>query len=79
MNGYDYKLKEKQVFEIGSVAGGLDDLRSEFSATSNENTKRVDNALGEVCMSIDALASQMVILNKTMGQIVNAIETNNYE
>jgi hypothetical protein len=79
MNGYDYKLKEKQVFEIGSVAGGLDDLRTDISTTSNENTKRIDNALGEVCMSIDALSSQMVILNKTMGQIANAIETNNYE
>ena len=76
MNGYDYKLKEKQVFEIGSVAGGLDDLRTDIGTTSNENTKRIDNALGEICSSIDALTSQMVVLNKIMIKIANKDKPN---
>jgi hypothetical protein len=76
MNGYDYKLKEKQVFEISSVASGLDDLRSELSATSNENTKRIENELACTTCSIQNLTSSVVMLNNTLEQIAKALESN---
>ena len=73
MNGYDYKLKEKQVFEIGTVASGLDDLRSELSTTSNENTKRIENELACMTCSIQNLTSSVVILNNTMEEIAKSV------
>ncbi len=79
MNGYDYKLKEQQVnnlANLSSIAGSLDDMRAGLAVTSSENIKRVDNALGEVCMSIDALTSQMVILNKIIIKIANKDKPN---
>tara|TARA_Y100000593_G_scaffold83034_1_gene156329 strand:+ start:245 stop:499 length:255 start_codon:yes stop_codon:yes gene_type:complete len=79
MNGYDYKLKEKQVNNISDIASCIDDLRSDLNHNSENSAKRIDNGLGDVCTFIEALTSQVVILNKTMGRIANAIETNNCE
>jgi phosphotransferase system IIB component len=76
MNGYDYKLKEKQANNISDIASCLDDLRSDLNHNSEVNCKRIDNGLGDVCTFIEALTSQIVVLNKNMERIANAIEAN---
>ena len=74
MNGYDYKLKEKQANNISDIASCLDDLRSDLNHNSEVNSKRIDNGLGDVCTFIEALTSQIVVLNKNMERIANSIE-----
>ena len=76
MNGYDYRLKEKQANNISDIASCLDDLRSDLNHNSEVNCKRIDNGLGDVCTYIEALTSQIVVLNKNMERIANAMETN---
>ena len=74
MNGYDYRLKEKQANNISDIASCLDDLRSDLNHNSEVNCKRIDNGLGDVCTYIEALTSQIVVLNKNMERIANSIE-----
>lgn len=76
MNGYDYRLKEKQANNISDIASCLDDLRSDLNHNSEASAKRIDNGLGDVCTFIEALTSQIVVLNKNMERIANAMETN---
>ena len=76
MNGYDYKLKERQVNNISDIASCIDDLRSDFNHNSENSAKRIDNGQGDDCTFIEALTSQVVVLNKTMERIANTIETN---
>ena len=74
MNGYDYRLKEKQVNNISSIASYIDDLRSDLNHNSEASAKRIDNGLGDVCTFIEALTSQIVVLNKTMGSIAESLQ-----
>ena len=74
MNGYDYRLKEKQANNISDIASCLDDLRSDLNHNSEVNCKRIDNGLGDVCTYIEALTSQIVVLNKNMERIAKSIE-----
>ena len=74
MNGYDYRLKEKQANNISDIASCIDDLRSDLNHNSEVNCKRIDNGLGDVCTFIEALTSQIVVLNKNMERIANAME-----
>ena len=74
MNGYDYRLKEKQANNISDIASCIDDLRSDLNHNSEVNCKRIDNGLGDVCTYIEALTSQIVVLNKNMERIANAME-----
>ncbi len=74
MNGYDYRLKEKQANSIDSIASCIDDLRSDLNHNSEVNSKRIDNGLGDVCTFIEALTSQIVVLNKNMERIANSME-----
>ena len=76
MNGYDYRLKEKQANNISDIASCIDDLRSDLNHNSEVNCKRIDNGLGDVCTFIEALTSQIVVLNKNMERIANAMEAN---
>jgi len=76
MNGYDYRLKEKQANNISDIASCLDDLRSDLNHNSEVNCKRIDNGLGDVCTYIEALTSQIVVLNKNMERIAKAMESN---
>lgn len=74
MNTNDYRLKEKQANNISDIASCIDDLRSDFNHNSEVNCKRIDNGLGDVCTYIEALTSQIVMLNKNMERIANSIE-----
>ena len=76
MNGYDYRLKEKQANNISDIASCIDDLRSDLNHNSEVNCKRIDNGLGDVCTFIEALTSQIVVLNKNMERIAKAMESN---
>ena len=76
MNGYDYKLKEKQANNISDIASCIDDLRSDLNHNSQVNCKRIDDGLGDVCVFIEALTSQIVSLNKTMSKIAESLEAN---
>ena len=76
MNGYDYRLKEKQANNISDIASCIDDLRSDLNHNSEVNCKRIDNGLGDVCTFIEALTSQIVVLNKNMERIANSMEAN---
>ena len=76
MNTNDYRLKEKQVNNISGVASSIDDLRSDLNHNSEVNCKRIDNGLGDVCTFIEALTSQIVVLNKNMERIAKAMESN---
>ena len=74
MNTNDYRLKEKQANNISDIASCIDDLRSDLNHNSEVNCKRIDNGLGDVCTYIEALTSQIVVLNKNMERIANSIE-----
>ena len=74
MNGYDYKLKEQTSNNIRNVASGINDLRLDLNNNSKVNSKRIDNGLGDVCTFIEALTSQIVLLNKTMGSIAESLQ-----
>ena len=74
MNTNDYRLKENQANNISDIASCIDDLRSDFNHNSEVNCKRIDNGLGDVCTYIEALTSQIVMLNKNMERIANSIE-----
>lgn len=74
MNTNDYRLKEKQANNISDIASCIDDLRSDLNHNSEVNCKRIDNGLGDVCIFIEALTSQIVVLNKNMERIANAME-----
>jgi phosphotransferase system IIB component len=74
MNGYDYKLKEQTSNNISNIASCIDDLRSDLNHNSEVNCKRIDNGLGDVCTYIEALTSQIVVLNKSMERIANSME-----
>ena len=78
MNGYDYKLKEKTSNNISNIASCIDDLRSDLNHNSEVNCKRIDNGLGDVCTFIEALTSQIVVLNKNMEQIANNLKPRGY-
>ena len=75
MNTNDYRLKEKQANNISDIASCIDDLRSDLNHNSEVNCKRIDNGLGDVCTFIEALTSQIVVLNKNMERIANAMES----
>ena len=74
MNGYDYRLKEKQANGIDSIASCIDDLRSDINHNTEVNSKRIDNGLGDVCTFIEALTSQIVVLNKTMESVASSLK-----
>ena len=76
MNTNDYRLKEKQANNISDIASCIDDLRSDLNHNSEVNCKRIDNGLGDVCIFIEALTSQIVVLNKNVERIANAMESN---
>jgi hypothetical protein len=70
MNGYDYRLKEKQVNELAnlaSIAGSLDDLRAEFQKTN------IPVELAGITNSVDAVGDQIYQLNKTMENIAGSL------
>ena len=70
MNGYDYKLKEKQVNELANlacIAGSLDDMRAEFQKTN------IPVELAGITNSLDNLATQTFELNKTMENIAGSL------
>lgn len=75
MNTNDYRLKEKQANNISDIASCIDDLRSDLNHNSEVNCKRIDNGLGDVCTFIEALTSQIIVLNKKMERIANAMES----
>ena len=77
MNTNDYRLKEKQANSISDIASCIDDLRSDLNQNSEVNCKRIDNGLGDVCTFIEALTSQIVVLNKNMERIANSMGSNN--
>ena len=76
MDGHEYRLKEQTSNNISSIASCIDDLRSDLNHNSEVNSKRIDNGLGDVCTFIEALTSQIVVLNKNMERIANSMETN---
>ena len=77
MDAHEYRLKEKQANKISDIASCLDDLRSDLNHNSEVNCKRIDNGLGDVCIFIEALTSQIVVLNKNMERIANSMGSNN--
>tara|TARA_Y100001936_G_C16026005_1_gene642566 strand:+ start:1174 stop:1422 length:249 start_codon:yes stop_codon:yes gene_type:complete len=77
MNTNDYRLKEKQANNISSVASSIDDLRSDLNLNSDSNSLQINKSLNEIISSIDAVGSQLSLLNKTMNRIANAMEANN--
>ena len=76
MNTNDYRLKEKQANNISSVASSIDDLRSDLNLNSDSNSLQINKSLNEIISSIDAVGSQLSLLNKTMNRIANAMEAN---
>jgi|TARA_B100001094_G_scaffold154857_1_gene149883 phosphotransferase system IIB component len=79
MDGHEYRLKEQTSNNISSIASCIDDLRSDLNHNSEVNSKRIDNGLGDVCTFIEALTSQIVVLNKNMERIANSMEENKCE
>ena len=77
MNTNDYRLKEKQVNNISDIASCIDDLRSDLNLNSDSNSLQINKSLSEISSSIDAVGSQLSLLNKTMNRIANAMEANN--
>ena len=77
MNTNDYRLKEKQANNIGDIASCIDDLRSDLNLNSDSNSLQIIKSLSEISSSIDAVGSQLSLLNKTMNRIANAMEANN--
>ena len=70
MNGYDYKLKEKQIRELAnlsSIAGSLDDIRAEFQKDNESGYAR------EINCSIDSVACNLFDLNSTMKDIASSL------
>ena len=76
MNGYDFRLNEQTSNNIRNVASCINDLRKDLNNNSQVNSKRIDNVLGDVCIFIEALTSQIIILNKTMSEIAESLEAN---
>ena len=76
MDGHEYRLNEQTSNNISSIASCIDDLRSDLNHNSEVNSKRIDNGLGDVCTFIEALTSQIVVLNKNVERIANAMESN---
>ena len=76
MDAHEYRLKEKQANKISDIASCLDDLRSDLNHNSEVNCKQINKLLGEISASIDAVGSQLSLLNKTMNRIANAMEAN---
>ena len=77
MNTNDYRLKEKQVNNISDIASCIDDLRSDLNLNSDSNSLQINKSLSEISSSIDAVGSQLSLLNKTMNRIANTMEANN--
>ena len=77
MNTNDYRLKEKQVNSISGIASSIDDLRSDLNLNSDSNSLQINKSLSEISSSIDAVGSQLSLLNKTMNRIANTMEANN--
>ena len=77
MNTNDYRLKEKQVNSISGIASSIDDLRSDLNLNSDSNSLQINKSLSEISASIDAVGSQLSLLNKTMNRIANTMEANN--
>jgi phosphotransferase system IIB component len=76
MDAHEYRLKEKQANGVDSIASCIDDLRSDLNHNSEVNSKRIDSGLGDVCTFIEALTSQIVVLNKNMERIANSMGAN---
>ncbi len=76
MNTNDYRLKEKQVNSISGIASSIDDLRSDLNLNSDSNSLQINKSLSEISSSIDAVGSQLSLLNKTMNRIANTMEAN---
>ena len=74
MDAHEYRLKERQVNLLNDVASSVDDLRSDLNHNSEVNCKKISNGLGDVCNFIEALTSQIVVLNKNMERIANSME-----
>ena len=74
MNTNDYRLKEQTSNNISSIASCIDDLRSDFNHNSEVNSKRIDNGLGDVCTFLDALTSQVSVLNVTMTDVADSLK-----
>jgi len=79
MDANEFRLKERQISILNDVASSVDDLRSDLNHNSKVNSKRIDNGLGDVCTFIEALTSQIVVLNKNMERIANSMEENKCE
>ena len=77
MDAHEYRLKEKQVNKISDIASCIDDLRSDLNQNSQVNYKQINKSLGEISASVDAVGSQLSLLNKTMNRIANTMEANN--
>ena len=78
MDAHEYRLKERQVNLLNDVASSVDDLRSDLNHNSEVNCKKISNGLGDVCTFIEALTSQIIVLNKNMERIANAMESNKW-
>jgi phosphotransferase system IIB component len=74
MNGYEYKLKEQTSNNISNIASCIDDLRSDLNHNSEVNCKKIDNTLTEISSSVDALASQVSVLNVTMTDVADSLK-----
>ena len=77
MDGHEYRLKEQTSNNISSIASCIDDLRSDLNLNSDSNSLQINKSLSEISSSIDAVGSQLSLLNKTMNRIANAMEANN--
>tara|TARA_Y100000310_G_scaffold303267_1_gene341459 strand:- start:73 stop:303 length:231 start_codon:yes stop_codon:yes gene_type:complete len=72
---YEINLKEKQVKELAnlaSIAGSLDDLRAEVQKTN------IPVELAGITNSVDAVADQIYQLNKTMTNIAESLRVIKY-
>ena len=77
MDAHEYRLKEKQANKISDIASCIDDLRSDLNLNSDSNSLQINKSLSEISSSIDAVGSQLSLLNKTMNRIANTMEANN--
>ena len=75
MDAHEFRLKERQISILNDVASSVDDLRSDLNHNSEVNCKKISNGLGDVCNFIEALTSQIVMLNKNTERIANSLET----
>ena len=73
MDSNEYRLKERQVSVLNDISSCVDDLRSDLNNNSEVNCKKMRTSLSEITDSVDALTSQVSLLNKTMCGIINLL------